>query len=68
MDLNGKNILDPNGDVIGTVINSQYNCGIAMVDKEKLINAVKPEFSIEGQNTILYDPVSVWDSIKELHT
>jgi folate-binding protein YgfZ len=66
LNLNGKNILNVNGDVVGTVISSKLNCGVAMVDKEKLENAVTPKFNIEGLNTIIYDPISLWESIRDV--
>ena len=66
-DLKGKHIIDTNGNVIGSVIVSKYNCGVAIVDKEKLESASITKFSIEGLNTIIYDPVSLWESAKEIH-
>lgn len=36
-----------------------------MIDKEKLDSAVTPKFSIEGFNAMIYDPTSVWDSIRD---
>jgi hypothetical protein len=60
--LKGLNIKNSNGDVVGTVVTNKYNCGIALVDKDKLVNSTK--FSIDGSNTILYDPLSLWESIR----
>jgi len=62
--LNEKEIIDSNGQVIGKVINSIFNCGIAMVDREKLESSANMKFNIGGLNTIIYDPISMWDSIK----
>jgi sporulation protein YlmC with PRC-barrel domain len=62
--LKEKEILDSNGQVIGKVINSVFNCGIAMVDREKLESSANMKFNIEGLNTIIYDPISMWESIK----
>jgi len=67
-DLKGKDILDATGQVVGNVFVSKFNTGIAMIEKEKLENATVPKFTIEGQNTIIYDPISLWQSIKELHS
>ena len=35
-----------------------------MVDREKLESSPNMKFNIEGLNTIIYDPISMWDSIK----
>ncbi len=64
-DLKEKEILNTNGEVVGKVINNIYNCGIAMIDKEKLESSSKVKFSIDGLNTIIYDPISIWESIKD---
>jgi hypothetical protein len=42
-----------------------YNCGIAMVDKEKLESSQNMKFTIDGSNTIIYDPVALWESIRQ---
>jgi hypothetical protein len=39
------------------------NCGIAMVDKTMLENSSK--INIEGMNTIIYDPVTLYQTIRE---
>ena len=38
-----------------------------MIDKEKLENLTQAKFNINGINTILYDPISLWESIRELN-
>ena len=62
--LKDKEILDANGEVVGRVINSIFNCGVAMIDREKLESSTSMKFNIDGLNTIIYDPISMWDSIK----
>jgi hypothetical protein len=67
-DLTGKEILDVNGKKIGKVLFNKKNCGIAMVDKEALENSVNPKFLIDNMNTVIYDPVSLWETVKESFT
>ncbi len=50
--------------MVGTVIHNIHNCGIAMVDREKLESSSNLKFSLDGLNTIIYDPVSLWESIR----
>lgn len=40
-----------------------------MIEKDKLENSQNPKFSVEGldSNTVLYDPHSLWESIKIAH-
>jgi hypothetical protein len=56
-----------NDEEIGTVIASKFNCGVAIIDKEKLENIKNPKFNIDGINTVIYDPVSLYESIRELN-
>jgi folate-binding protein YgfZ len=62
----GKNIVSMDGTVIGHVMASRYNCGIAMIDKEILENLNIKKFTIDGANTIIYDPITLWESVKEI--
>lgn len=50
--------------MVGTVIHNIYNCGLAMVDREKLESSSNLKFSLDGLNTIIYDPVLLWESIR----
>jgi hypothetical protein len=63
-DLKGLEIKNANGETVGTVISSVNNCGIAMVDKTVLEGSNK--FNIDGFNTIIYDPLSLYESIRDL--
>ena len=65
-DFTGKEILDGNGVVIGKVINSKYNCGIAMIDKDLLVNTSNPMFKVEDKKITIYDPHSLWESVKNI--
>jgi folate-binding protein YgfZ len=65
-DLKGKNIIDSNGNIVGTVMISKYNCGIAMIEKEKLESTSVSKFTLDGLNTIIYDPISLWESVREV--
>jgi folate-binding protein YgfZ len=64
-DLKNKEIKDTQGNVLGKVISSIYNCGIALIDKEKLEETLNPKFLIDDNNTIIYDPLSIWESVRE---
>jgi hypothetical protein len=66
--LRDKEIKDGNGNVIGKVLTSLFNCGIAIVEKEKLENATNTKFSIDDMNAIIYDPVSLWESIRDVQS
>ena len=64
--LKGKNIVDTNGNVIGVVMTNKYNCGVAMIEKELLETSKITKFNIEGMNTIVYDPISLWESVRDI--
>lgn len=68
LDLKNKEIKSASGEVIGKVISYKFNCGIAMIDKEKLENSTVQKFLIENYNTVMYDPITLWESIHELVT
>jgi hypothetical protein len=66
-DLKDKQITDEKGKVIGSVVKNYYNCGIAIVNKEILNeNTTGIKFNIGEFNTIIYDPTSLWENIKNL--
>ncbi len=62
----GKQIVSTDGTVIGQVMVNRYNCGIAMIDKEVLENVNVKKFSIDGANTIIYDPITLWESVRDI--
>ena len=62
-DFSGKEITDGNGIVIGKAVNSKWNCGIAMIDKDLLVNSSSPAFKIGENKITIYDPISLWESI-----
>lgn len=66
MDFTGEQIIDGNGIVIGKVINSKWNCGIAMIDKDLLVNSANPTFKIGENKITIYDPISLWESISNI--
>lgn len=66
LDLKDKEIKDGDGDIIGKVFTSSFNCGIAMIDKEKIISSKNPKFKIDDLNTVIIDPNTLWDSVREV--
>jgi len=66
MHFTGKEIKDGNGVIIGKVINSKWNCGLAIIEKDLLINSSNPIFKIEEEKISIYDPITLWDSIKSI--
>lgn len=64
--MNGKEIIDGSGKLIGKVVSAKFNCGIAMIEKELLYNSTNPIFKIDDEKVSIYDPDSLWESIKEI--
>ena len=58
-------ITNTSGEVVGTVLTNMNNCGLAMVDKTLLSKSSK--LSIEGLNTIVYDPLTLYETIHEFN-
>lgn len=52
--------------MLGKVVNSKWNCGIAMIDKDLLVNSSNPTFKIGDHKITIYDPVSLWESISNI--
>lgn len=65
-DFTGKEIKDGNGIIIGKVINSKWNCGLAIIEKDLLINSSNPIFKIDEEKITIYDPITLWDSIRSI--
>ncbi len=53
--------------MIGKVVSSKFNCGIAMIEKELLLNNSNPVYSIGEYKVTIYDPVSLWESVREIN-
>jgi hypothetical protein len=67
LDLKGKEIKDELGNILGKVLFNHKNCGIAMVDKPALEELKSNRLNIDGMNTVIYDPVSLWESVDSDH-
>jgi hypothetical protein len=65
-DFTGKEIIDGNGTIIGKVVNSKWNCGIAIIEKDLLVNSSNPTFKIGDHKITIYDPNSLWESISNI--
>lgn len=37
-----------------------------MIDKSALEGSTAPKFNIDGLNTVMYDPLSLWGNIKDI--
>ena len=58
--IKNKEIKSEDGVVIGSVVNQLFNCGLCLIDTEKLNMINQSKFNIEGLNIVFYDPVELW--------
>jgi len=55
-----KEIKTDEGVVIGTVVTSLFNCGLCIIDSDKLETISQSKFNIEGWNVVFFDPINLW--------
>jgi folate-binding protein YgfZ len=62
--LKGLTVKNEKGEEIGTVLANHHNCGLAIIDKEKIEKSGK--LNIENINTVIYDPLTLYESVREV--
>jgi hypothetical protein len=65
-DLKGLHIKNALDETVGVVISNIHNCGIAMIDKTIVEKSNK--FTLDKLNTVIYDPISIYESIRSFKT